>query len=85
MKSIKDTLSILKECAESVLTPEEYQQYLKDIRDIPSDNESYYANFSKEKCLVEAFFEHQRTLPMERRSNYFMISCPCPRCSPGRM
>jgi hypothetical protein len=42
-------------------------------------------HFKEERCLVQEFFAHQQELPPSRRKNYCMISCPCSKCSPGRL
>ncbi len=42
-------------------------------------------HFKEERCLVEEFFRHQQELPASRRTDHCMISCPCSRCSPGRL
>ena len=38
-----------------------------------------------EPCLVDAHFERQKELPLERRTNHFMISCPCRKCNPHHL
>lgn len=47
------------------------------------DNSKCYSLKLKDCCLVKAFFEHQKTLPIDQRSNICMISCPCKKCNPG--
>jgi len=39
----------------------------------------------QEYCAVDAHFEHQKTLPLERRSNAFMIACRCQKCQTAKL
>ena len=39
----------------------------------------------KSDCLVAAYFAEENKKPPHLRKNYCYISCPCSKCSPGRM
>lgn len=57
----------------------EGKQAMKELENFQT---FFRSEVEKEHCLIEAFFEHQKTLPPSRRSNSCMISCPCSRCTP---
>lgn len=39
-------------------------------------------DFDKDEyCAVEQFFKDQEKLPLSKRTNYFMISCKCRKCT----
>jgi dTDP-4-amino-4,6-dideoxygalactose transaminase len=62
-------------------TRQEGQESLDELQTM----RQYYRKQGEQPCLIEAFFEHQKTLPAARRSNMAMISCPCHRCNPGSL
>lgn len=39
----------------------------------------------EELCLLRKFFAEEAKKPIERRSNFCMISCRCSRCNPGTL
>jgi hypothetical protein len=39
----------------------------------------------EENCLIDAYFAEENKKPPHLRNNYCLISCPCPKCSPGKM
>lgn len=51
--------------------------------DLSVSGEHLYRN--PERCLIKEFFAIQAKKPVHRRATSCMISCPCSKCSPGRL
>lgn len=53
---------------------------LKHLEDLIKNYKQVQIQYKKQTCLVEEFTKSQLELPIERRTNICMISCPCSKC-----